>query len=66
MKNKSVVIDEFQRLDENILEEISILHPKGRLLLSGSSLRILKKFFEPKSAFLGFFVPLKNWIHKAS
>ncbi|MBI5872348.1 AAA family ATPase [archaeon] len=56
-KNKGVVIDEFQRLDESILEEISTLHPKGKLVLSGSSLRIAKKFYEPRSAFLGFFTP---------
>lgn len=58
-KNQIVVIDEFQRLDESIIEELSLLHPKGRLILSGSSLRIVKKVFEPKSALLGFFTPIK-------
>jgi uncharacterized protein len=57
--NKEVVIDEFQRLDESVFEEISLLHPKGKLILSGSSLRIIKKFFEPKYPFLGFFTPVK-------
>ncbi|MFW5846916.1 MAG: AAA family ATPase [Nanoarchaeota archaeon] len=59
LKNKTVVIDEFQRLDMGILEEISLLHPKGRLILSGSSLRIIKKIFEVQSPVLGFFTPLK-------
>ena len=58
-ENKTVVIDEFQRLNESTLEELSILHPKGKLILSGSSLRITKKFFEPKSPLLGFFTPIK-------
>ncbi|MBI2135566.1 AAA family ATPase [Candidatus Woesearchaeota archaeon] len=58
-QNKAIVIDEFQRLDESILEEIAILHPKGRVILSGSSLRVVKKIFEPKSPMLGFFTPYK-------
>lgn len=58
-KNKTVVLDEFQRLHESALEELSLLHPKGRLIISGSSLRIVKKIFEPKSPLLGFFMPMK-------
>ena len=46
-ENKRVVLDEFQRLNESTLEELSVLHPKGQLLISGSSLRIVKKIFEP-------------------
>lgn len=59
LQNKTIVIDEFQRLDESILEEIAVLHPKGRVILSGSSLRVVKKIFEPKSPMLGFFTPYK-------
>ncbi|MBU3957676.1 MAG: AAA family ATPase, partial [Nanoarchaeota archaeon] len=58
-KGKIAAIDEFQRLDESLLEELTLLHPKGKLLLSGSSMRIVKRFFEPKSALLGFFTPMK-------
>lgn len=58
-QNKSVVIDEFQRLDESILEEIVQEHPKGRLILSGSSLRVTKKVFDSSSPLLGFFTPMK-------
>lgn len=57
--NQTIVIDEFQRLNEGVFEELSLLHPKGKLILSGSSLRIIKKFFEPKSPLLGFFTPMK-------
>ena len=58
-ENKTVVLDEFQRLNESVLEELSLVHPKGRLIVSGSSLRIVKKIFEPKSPLLGFFMPMK-------
>ncbi len=59
LDNQLVVIDEFQRLNETVLEDLSILHPKGKLILSGSSLRVIKKIFEPRSALLGFFTPFK-------
>lgn len=57
--NKTVVIDEFQRLPENVLEDLTKFHPHGKLVLSGSSLRIVKKIFEPGSPLLGFFTPIK-------
>jgi uncharacterized protein len=57
--DETVVIDEFQRLEESFLEELTLLHPKGRLVVSGSSMKIVKKVFEPRSALLGFFTPLK-------
>lgn len=56
---RSVAIDEFQRLDESLLEEFTVVHPKGKLVVSGSSMRIVKKLFEPNSALLGFFTPLR-------
>ncbi|RLG14280.1 MAG: ATP-binding protein [Candidatus Nanohalarchaeota archaeon] len=56
---KTVVIDEFQRLDESDIEELTTIHPKGRLIISGSSFRITRKIFEPNSPLLGFFSPFK-------
>ncbi len=50
---RTVVIDEFQRLPESVLERISSVHPKGKLILSGSSMRVIKKMFGSKSPFLG-------------
>ncbi len=58
-KNKVIVIDEFQRLAEGRIEDLVSMHPKGKLILSGSSLRIVKKVFEPNSPLLGFFTPVK-------
>lgn len=50
---KTIAIDEFQRLPESILEGISTVHPKGRLILSGSSMRVVKRMFGSKSPLLG-------------
>lgn len=50
---KAVVIDEFQRLPEPVIEGIASVHPKGRLVLSGSSMRVIKKLFGEKSPLLG-------------
>jgi AAA+ ATPase superfamily predicted ATPase len=50
---KTVVIDEFQRLPESVLEKIAMVHPKGRLIFSGSSMRVVKKMFGSKSPLLG-------------
>lgn len=57
-KGKTVVIDEFQRMDEGVLEEITRAHPAGKLILSGSSFRVVEKLFSPSSPLLGFFRPL--------
>ncbi|RLE96933.1 MAG: hypothetical protein DRJ63_09890 [Thermoprotei archaeon] len=52
-EKQTVVIDEFQRLPEEFVDEVSLLHPSGRLILLGSSLRIIYKVFSPKSPLLG-------------
>ncbi len=53
LADKKVVIDEFQRLPESVIERISTLHPKGKVILSGSSMRVIKKLFGSKSPLLG-------------
>ena len=50
---KTIVIDEFQRLPEPVLERISTIHPEGKLIFSGSSMRIIKNIFGSKSPLLG-------------
>lgn len=52
-KGNTVVIDEFQRLPEPALERISQAHPSGKLILSGSSMRVIKKISGSKSPLLG-------------
>ena len=53
LADKKVVIDEFQRLPESVIERISVLHPEGKVILSGSSMRVIKKLFGNKSPLLG-------------
>ncbi len=50
---RTVIIDEFQHLPHFFLEEISTVHPKGRLILSGSSMRIVHEIFSSNSPLLG-------------
>lgn len=50
---KKVVIDEFQRLPDYVLEKVSTVHPSGSLLLSGSSMRVVKDIIGSKSPLLG-------------
>ena len=52
-ENKTVIIDEFQRLPEFVFDEFSNLHPKGKIIFSGSSFKILKKIFSNQSPLLG-------------
>jgi len=48
-QEKVVVIDEFQRLPDSILEEIATIHTKGKIIFCGSSMRVVKKIVEHKS-----------------
>ncbi len=57
--NETVVLDEFQRLPESFWDEISLIHPEGRLVLSGSSLRIVDKVLSNRSPLLGLVYPVK-------
>lgn len=52
-RGKTVVIDEFQRLPDNTLENISTAHPSGRAVFCGSSMRVIKKIFGRRSPLLG-------------
>lgn len=54
---KTVIIDEFQRLPMSFLEEIATVHPHGQLILSGSSMRVAKEIFGKKSPLLGLVQP---------
>ena len=56
---RTVVIDEFQRLPKAIWDRISLFHPNGRLIISGSSFRIVDKILSDRSPLLGLFYPVK-------
>ncbi|MCZ7400662.1 MAG: AAA family ATPase [Candidatus Methanoperedens sp.] len=59
LADKKVVIDEFQRLPESVIERISTLHPKGKVIFSGSSMRVIKKLFGSKSPLPGLAMQYK-------
>jgi len=56
---KIVVIDEFQRLPIKLIEDISKIHPKGKLILTGSSLRVSSAILGQNSPLLGLLRPFK-------
>ena len=51
--DKTVVVDEFQRLPEEFLDHVQSLHPEGRLILTGSSFHVMKDILSPNSPILG-------------
>ena len=55
----TVVIDEFQRLPMRVLEDIARAHPAGRLVLSGSSMRVSASIMGRNSPLLGLLRPFK-------
>ncbi len=58
-EGKCVAIDEFQRLPKDFLDILQTLPTKGRLILTGSSFRLVKEVISPKSPVLGLFSELK-------
>ncbi len=50
---KTIVIDEFQRLPDGVLEDISKRHPHGKVLFSGSSMKVVRRISGNKSPLLG-------------
>jgi len=52
---KTIVIDKFQRCDESMIEEFIPLHPKGKLILSGSN-ENYKKDIWAHVTFAGIFI----------
>ena len=57
-EDKTIVIDEFQRLPERFYDDVSLLHPDGKLILTGSSLKIVNKVMSRNSPLLGMLYPL--------
>ncbi len=48
-----VAVDEFQRLPDSFLDELAILHPSGRVVLSGSSVGVMDSVMGTGSPLLG-------------
>ncbi len=58
-EGKTVVVDEFQRLPEVFLDEVATIHPSGRLLLVGSSMRVVERIVGKGSPLLGLMAERK-------
>ncbi len=50
---KTVVVDEFQRLPNEFLDHVQSFHSQGRLILTGSSFHVMKDILSPNSPILG-------------
>ncbi len=55
----TVVVDEFQRLPLSFMDEVVLAHPSGRLILLGSSLRLVHRVFSTGSPLLGLVTPFR-------
>jgi hypothetical protein len=58
-EGRTVVIDEFQRLPMWVLEDIARAHPSGRLILSGSSMRVSHSIMGRNSPLLALLRPFR-------
>jgi hypothetical protein len=58
-EGSTVVIDEFQRLPMWVLEDIARAHPSGRLILSGSSMRVSHEIMGRNSPLLALLRPFR-------
>ena len=56
---KHIIIDEYQRLPSEFFDEIAMIHPNGKLILSGSVVSTLHKFFGTSSPMLGLVAEYK-------
>jgi hypothetical protein len=58
-EDKTVVVDEFQRLPSGLLADIAQAHPHGRLILTGSSMRVVGEVMGRRSPLLGLLRPFR-------
>ena len=56
---RTVVMDEFQRLPDAFLDDVAILHPSGRLVLSGSAMGVVGRVLGRKAPLLGLASPYR-------
>lgn len=58
-ENKTIVIDEFQRLPGEFLEFLQLQYPNGKVILTGSSFHIIKDVISESSPILGLCADLR-------
>ena len=65
-EGKTVVIDEFQRLPAKYWDGLASEHPNGKLILVGSSFRVMRELVDKRSPLLGLVFPYRlGLIHYA-
>ncbi len=63
---KVVVVDEFQRLPTEFIDKLQMVHPRGQVILMGSSFKIAKDLLSSKSPLLGLLAEVKMTLMKPS
>lgn len=63
---KVVVVDEFQRLPTEFIDRLQMVHPRGQVILMGSSFKIAKDLLSSKSPLLGLLAEVKMTLMKPS
>ncbi len=58
-EGRTVVVDEFQRLPKWFIDEIAMQHPNGKLILSGSSMRVVNEVLGSRSPLLLLIFPYR-------
>jgi len=56
---KTVVVDEFQRFQMKVWEDVSRVHPNGKLILTGSSMKVAREVLGKNSPLLGMLRPFR-------
>ena len=56
---RTVVMDEFQRLPDAFLDDVALMHPSGRLVLSGSSMGVVGRVLGRRAPLLGLASPYR-------
>ncbi len=65
-EGKVVVVDEFQRLPDEFIDRLQMVHPDGRAILLGSSLKVAKELLSSRSPLLGLLAEVKMSLIKPS
>lgn len=58
-EGRTIVVDEFQRLPDEFFDKLQMVHPRGRVLLLGSSMRVAKELLSSRSPLLGLLAEVK-------
>jgi len=58
-EGRTVVVDEFQRLPDEFIDRLQMVHPAGRVILLGSSLKVARSLLSPRSPMLAILAEVR-------